>query len=82
MPAINPWVWKSVVGIVTAPFIGHFALVASIAVGSAITNYYLTKNGHLIMAKVLNKVSWASGIIVFFDVFFDALMGVKGMFHL
>lgn len=79
---INPWIWKSVVGIATAPFIGHFALAAALAVGSAWSNHYLSKNGHLVAAKVINKLAWGVGIFIFFDVFFDAIIGVKGLFHL
>lgn len=81
MLEINPLVWKSVAGFIAAPFAGHLTLVATVAIGSSVVNYYLTKRGHTLAVKLLNRALWVLGGIAFADAFFSAGVAMEAMFR-
>lgn len=82
MIAINPLVWKSVVGLVTATGFGHLALVTSAAIGSTVVNYYLARNGQVFIIKSLNRALWVSAGIIALDLLFSVGQVMSAMFHL
>ena len=80
MLELNPMIWKAVTGFLAAPFAGHLTLVATVAIGSSVVNYFLTKRGHTLAVKLLNRALWVLGGIVYMDVFFTAGAAMEAMF--
>ena len=82
MPDISPYIWRSVDALIHATGVGHLALVASIAVGSSVVNYYLDARGHTLAVKLLNRSLWIVGGIIALDIFFKVLTKTQMIFHL
>lgn len=81
MPDISPYIMGSINAFAHAAGVGHLTLVASIAVGSAVVNYYLDLKGHTLVVKLLNRALWIVGGLIFMDFFFDAISKARFMLH-